>query len=77
MLFIPKKKKLKEDKAENKYLSLKDYVIEFLMVYFWIDEEGKREREREREKEREHFVCGDALKKMFMMIQERELKFYF
>ena len=74
MLFIPKKK-LKEDKTENKYLSLKDYVIEFLMVYFWIDEEGKRERERE--KEREHFVCGDALKKMFMMIQERELKFYF
>ena len=48
MLFIPKKK-LKEDKTENKYLSLKDYVIEFLMVYFWIDEEGKRERERERE----------------------------
>ena len=24
-------------------------MIEFLMVYFWIDEEGKRERERERE----------------------------
>ena len=43
MLFIPKKK-WKEDKTENKYLSLKDYVIEFLMVYFWIDEEGKRER---------------------------------
>lgn len=44
MLFIQKKFYLKEDKKENKYLSLKDYEIEFFMVYFEIDEEGKRER---------------------------------
>lgn len=34
MLFIQKKFYLKEDKKENKYLSLKDYEIEFFMVYF-------------------------------------------